>query len=169
MTPQAPFTFEEMNSVLRYEDGHLYWVKVIDTGMGSGRRRVGDDAVNVDARGYGFVIYRGKHIKAHRIVWLLCKGEWPMVQLDHRDGVKLNNRIENLRLATTSQNKANSAPYEGRAYKGITKQGRRWRAAIYWQGNNRHLGVFDTPEEAAAAYDAAAKEVHGEFARLNGA
>lgn len=91
---------------------------------------------------------------------------------DHinRDG--LDNRRDNLRPATNSQNVANSE-YGGRKvaspYRGVspTRNGRRWRARIQAEGKQFRLGTFDTPEEAALAYNAAAIQHYGEFARLN--
>lgn len=90
---------------------------------------------------------------------------------DHVNGDGLDNRRANLREATASQNRANQGPQRGSTsrFKGVTwdKQTGRWRAQIAWEGTNRHLGRYRTEEEAAGAYDAAAHELHGAFARLN--
>lgn len=90
---------------------------------------------------------------------------------DHvgRDG--LDNRLDSIRPATVSQNHFNSTLRSDNTsgYKGIeySKKLRRWTAAVQANGVRRRLGWFRTPEEAAAAYDAAASKLHGEFARLN--
>jgi hypothetical protein len=88
---------------------------------------------------------------------------------DHRDGDTHNNRRSNLRFATQSQNTMNrrrNLSKEG--FKGVsTAKGRRFRARIRVDGKTHYLGVFDNPEEAARAYDTAARELHGEFACLN--
>lgn len=89
--------------------------------------------------------------------------------VDHINGDGLDNRRSNLRLATSSQNGANiPAPsHNTSGYKGVSlyKRTGRWRA--YAGANARHLGYFATAEEAARAYDAAATETWGNFARLN--
>lgn len=104
---------------------------------------------------------------AHRLAWLYVYGEWPEGELDHINGDSLDNRIANLRLATTSQNQANRRINQNNAsgFKGVCKLRARFRAKITREGQARHLGTFDTPEEAHAAYAAAAREHFGEFAR----
>jgi hypothetical protein len=94
---------------------------------------------------------------------------WPRV--DHWDGDGLNNQRSNLRPATASQNGANRRPGVGHAsqYKGVgrTTRGNAWRARITFQGKLHHLGTFADELGAAKAYDAAAKELFGAYARLN--
>lgn len=90
-------------------------------------------------------------------------------RVDHRNGDGLDNRRENLREATAQQNSANRQRNLNNAsgFKGVGLDGRRWRARIQVAGSPRHLGFFDTPEEAAKAYDDAALDLFGEFARPN--
>ena len=95
---------------------------------------------------------------------------WPMV--DHRNGDGLDNRRSNLRPATHSQNMGNKRRYRNNTsgFKGVTRNtgtGRPWRAVIKADGRRVHLGYFDTAEDAAHAYDRAAIDLHGEFARPN--
>lgn len=91
--------------------------------------------------------------------------------LDHANGDRLDNRRRNLREATSSQNAANSTSREGSSsrFKGVTwdKSRDKWMAAIASGGASRTLGRFDKEEDAARAYDEAAREIHGAFARLN--
>ncbi len=90
---------------------------------------------------------------------------------DHIDMNGLNNTRANLRLATRAQNAYNRVAQANNTsgLKGISwhKRDKKWRAQITVNGKNNQLGYFDTPEEAARVYDAAARDLHGEFARLN--
>jgi hypothetical protein len=112
----------------------------------------------------GNVTYR-----ASRLAWFFTYDEWPQGQIDHINGDGLDNRIANLRLATNSQNMANrrhnrnsTSPYKGVSY--VKKWGR-WVARIQKDKKRVEIGYFFTPEEAHAAYVAAAREAFGEFAR----
>ena len=90
--------------------------------------------------------------------------------IDHRNGNGLDNQRSNLRPATQSQNNWNARGRSGTSeFKGVSLYRRtsRWRAQIRHSGHSRHLGLFDTPEDAARAYDAAARQLFGEFARPN--
>lgn len=91
----------------------------------------------------------------------------PPSQVDHKDGDGLNNRRSNLRLATPSQNMGNAGPWRGRKYRGAFQEAGRWRSRIQVDGKRVSLGSFTTEEEAARAWDAAAIEAWGDYARLN--
>lgn len=90
---------------------------------------------------------------------------------DHRNGDGLDNRRANLREATQTQNMCNRQRRSGSSsgFKGVTwwKRDGKWKAQIGLAGKNHHLGYFSTAEEAARAYDDAARELHGEYATLN--
>jgi len=87
--------------------------------------------------------------------------------IDHRDGDPSNNRWNNLRRATPSQNNANRRLQQNNAWglKGVSRHRSRWRASIRKDRRTHHLGVFSTPQAAHAAYVAAARKLFGEFAR----
>lgn len=114
-------------------------------------------------KGYLVAVVDGKSYRVHHLVWVYHHGFW-VKELDHINRIRDDNRIENLRPCTHSQNLGNSRPRVHK-YKGVTfcKYTNRWRAQL--QGYN--LGRFDTMEEAALAYNKAALEHFGEFAYLN--
>ena len=105
---------------------------------------------------------------SHRLAWLWMTGEWPPSLIDHKDTDRSNNRWKNLRLATQSQNLGNSKRPRNNmsGFKGVRRVNGRWHARIKVGYVEKHLGYFDTPEDAHAAYCAAAKQHFGEFARF---
>lgn len=92
-------------------------------------------------------------------------------QVDHIDGNRLNNKTSNLRLCSPLENarNKNSAKNNITGFKGVFKcsNGPNYSSMIHINGSRLYLGTFKDPREAALAYDAAAREHHGEFARLN--
>jgi hypothetical protein len=90
--------------------------------------------------------------------------------VDHINGDGLDNRRSNLRYASPTQNSQNRRPSSRNksGFKGISPKCGRWQAQLQLPGGrNVHIGTFDTPEEAARAYDTAARKHFGEFAWLN--
>ena len=91
--------------------------------------------------------------------------------VDHQNGDGLDNQRGNLRPTTHGQNMFNRRLYKNSTsgFKGVTRRRRdgRWQAQIQANKKHRHLGYFDAAEDAARAYDAAARELHGDFAQLN--
>jgi hypothetical protein len=108
-----------------------------------------------------------RNIRMHRLIMNAPDG----MDVDHADRDGLNNRRSNLRLATRSQNNANSVVSRNSksGYKGVCLDSYtgRWKASIMVDYKHIHLGRFDTKEEAAMAYDKAAVAAFGEFARTN--
>ena len=114
--------------------------------------------------GYVYVRINGKSFGEHRLIHLLFTGEWPY-QVDHRNGLRSDNRPENLRAATHAENCRNRRPL--RTSKGCYWQPKRgkWIAQIGVDGKRKTIGYFATEAEALAAYSKAANELHGEFMR----
>lgn len=126
--------------------------------------------VNHNGRRYRRVYALGKWYLAHRLAWYFYYGVTPPQFIDHRNGDGEDNRIENLRAATKTENNRNAI--RGRSntsgYKGVSwhKQRCKWRASIVVDRQQKHIGLFDTAEEAHAAYAQHALREHGEFACL---
>jgi hypothetical protein len=111
-------------------------------------------------------IIRGNTVEMHVQILGLKRGE----RGDHKDGNGLNNLEANLRVCTHQQNMANRRSRIDSKYqiKGVRQTpGGRWRATISCDKQNFQLGTYDTLNEAALAYNDKAKELYGEFARLN--
>lgn len=89
------------------------------------------------------------------------------VTVDHKDRDGLNNRRSNLRFATAREQVRNRGGYSRSGYKGIARHGRGWRAQIQTGEKKIVTPAYDTPEQAARAYDKLALEAFGEFAVLN--
>lgn len=127
-------------------------------------------AGGLDKRGYLAIRVDGQRYLAHRLAWLYVFGAWPEGDVDHANGDRADNRIENLRLANRSQNKANSKKYDNNSsgFKGVCwrKETGRWRARIGVNGEVLNLGSFDNAEDAYRAYSVAAEQHFGEFARV---
>lgn len=117
--------------------------------------------------GYHGIRVNGVSYKRHRIVWCFFNGDPGEMEVDHINGVKNDDRIENLRLATRTQNQYNRPALvtNKSGFKGVCPHRNKWRAQIQdHNGRNKNLGTFATPEEAAAAYAKAALELQNQFA-----
>jgi hypothetical protein len=149
-----------------YEDGQLY--RKVKMGNAF---PIGSLAGSIDpTTGYVRTKILGKSWSVHRIVFYMHHGYLPEF-IDHIDRNRANNKIENLRPCTKSQNVVNSKvrtdnPYR---YKGVTfhKASGKYASQSFIHGKRVHIGLFKTPEEAAIAYNEKAKELFGDFAVLN--
>lgn len=131
----------------------------------SNRAKVGDIAGCKDSDGYISIGINGKQYKAHRLAWLYMTGELPKDMIDHKDGVRDNNRFDNLRQATNGQNLQNQIkPHNNNTtgFLGVSfnKINRNYAAHISIDGKLTYIGSFATPEEASEAYLTKKRETH---------
>lgn len=130
--------------------------------------KVGFVAGAIDTSGHRQIKVFGRGYSAHRLAWLYVHGEWPALHIDHINGVKDDNRIANLRLATRSQNLHNRKNLRNNTsgYKGVSwnRTLKKYQAYIGCNGKIKHLGFFEKAKDAHDAYCVAALRLHGEFA-----
>jgi hypothetical protein len=143
----------------KYEDGKLFWAKDKTNGI-----KAGNEAGCIHAAsGYRVVRLAGKLYKTHRLIWYIFNGCPGTLVIDHIDGDKLNNKIENLRAVTQKVNSRNrkdkSEPYTGVTY--VTSR-QRYVAQITVNYKNLYLGSFKTLAEAQEARKNAETIHHGE-------
>lgn len=157
-------TPEELHEIFSYnpETGELFWKKKISV-----KCKIGKIAGGLNKNGRMIVGIGYKHYRVHRIAWAMMTGKWPENEIDHINRNPSDNRWENLREATHSQNmknltipKTNKSGHKGVSWHAI---GKKWQAHIKANGVNHYLGLFNTAEEAAKAYIEASKKLHGEF------
>lgn len=120
-----------------------------------GRIKAGAIAGTEHPRGYIAVKFDGRPVLAHRLVWLMIHGAWPIGEIDHIDGNKRNNRPSNLRdvsHAVNQQNRRNPQKNNATGMLGVIKQGKRYWSSVRFNGKTHFVGAFDTPEEAHRAY-----------------
>lgn len=138
------------------------------TGVGCGRRvKKGDIAGSVWSTGYRRISLSRRAYGEHRLAFLYMTGRFP-TQVDHRNRNKKDNRWSNLREATASQNGANRrfSRNNTSGFKGVTfhKGTSKWQAGRRFGEKFVHLGLFETREEAAMAYQRAMQKTYGVFA-----
>ena len=157
----SDLTQARLKELLSYDPdtGIFVWIKSTDK-----RISIGAVAGIVNNRGYRRIKIDGKHRRAHRLAWLYVHGVWPDGELDHMNRDKLDNRISNLRIATRSENLQNTNIRKNNTsgVKGVwlNKVRRKWVASVHINRKYKHLGHFNTIEEATAARQAAEKEFY---------
>ncbi len=145
-------TQKELKKVLRYNQGTgiFYW-KITKQGPA----KIDGEAGFFNSAGYGYTGIDGKYYLTHRLAWLYVHGYWPEPQIDHKNGVRNDNRIDNLREVTPRCNAQNCGIYSHNTsgFPGVTwdKDREKWKAQIQIHGKVMSLGRYNDPLEAALA------------------
>lgn len=129
----------------------------------SNRMKIGQPAGCLGVQGYIVVGVAGHTYRAHRLAWFYVHGEWPRRVIDHRNGNRADNRIENLRDVSVTDNNRNVHAARVTSTSGLLgayKSGKRWMAQLRVDGRQKHLGTFDTPQEAHERYLAEKQIAH---------
>jgi hypothetical protein len=119
-------------------------------------------------KGYIRVSVDSRRYLAHRVIWAVFAGSWPVKEIDHRNEDKTDNHWHNLREATSAENRCNRCAQRNNTtgFKGVrwSKNKSTYIAHITHRYQWHYLGAFSTAEEAHAAYCTAADQLHGKFA-----
>lgn len=118
---------------------------------------------NIEKSGYIRVKILKKKYLLHRLAWFIVYKQWPENQIDHINGDKTDNRIDNLRVVDFSgnaQNRRGPQKNNKAGFFGVHVCGKKWRAQIRIDGRLKHIGLFDTPELASRAYIEEKRKFH---------
>lgn len=157
----TPLTAERLRELLSYDPESGLFTRRLGRAANAPADIV---AGHADSRGYVKFMVDGRRYFAHRLAWFYVHGRWPVAMIDHRNGVRSDNWIKNLREATTGQNqqnrKMNKDNKSNRPGVSWSRSDRKWRAEIKIGGETRFLGNFDCPDAAGDAYIEAKAKLH---------
>lgn len=156
-------TYEEVKKLFTYKDGWLYWNRPHKSARG--KYVPGDRAGVKHSAGYIQISLHKKLYLAHRLIFLYHHGYLPRV-LDHINGDKTDNRIENIRAASYSQNKFNTklSANNTSGYKNVYNVNGKWRVSFIIDGKSKYYGLYNDVHEAGKAAKQIRTELHKEFA-----
>lgn len=163
---EESLSLETLKKLLNYDpkSGEFTWLM-----SRSSKAKAGQIAGTICKDGYRHIKVKGMTYKAHRLAWFYCHGAWPEGEIDHKFRNRDDNREKFIRQATPSENSTNRNIRNDNSsgFKGVSwnKKSRKWSAEITSKGKRMFLGFFERPEMAADAYNKAAEEYHGKFAR----
>lgn len=156
-------TKEQLQTLLKYDPqtGVFTWLRT-----GTGKSAQGSKAGHVHARsGYVRISVLAEKYGAHRLAWLYVYGHWPNGEIDHINGNRSDNRIVNLRDVSKTGNqhnikRAKTTNQTGMLGVSLRKNRSVWVAQIQVDKKKKHLGYFDTAEQAHEAYLSAKRTLH---------
>jgi len=163
---------EEVKKFFVYSNGDLIRIAYPTRwGVKTSGEGIGKPVGHVSTKGYLKVKFREKALPVHRIIWFLVHGEMPVdMQIDHKDENKLNNHIDNLRLATNGQNAAARSDIGATNKTGVrnvyTVSGMKntWQVNVSVNGKTNYFGSYKDLELAELVATEARSKIHGEFA-----
>lgn len=152
------FEYDKITGILKRKFHHKCTSKAIKR-----------NGITYKKKGYLLFRFRGKYYRVHRVVWFMIYGTQPK-SIDHINGIRDDNRIDNLRSCTTSQNKMNTKSYANNTsgHKGVyflgEKHKNKWIVKIGVKGKSIYIGIYNCIEEAAKARKLAEKKYFKEWA-----
>jgi HNH endonuclease len=154
-------TQDYLKSIFEYKDGELFW-KISKKGISKNKK-----CGYLNNRGYYMVGLNNKDYGVHRIIYFMFNGYFPEF-VDHKDGNKFNNKIENLRPATMRENNLNVKTKISNTsrYKNVcwNKEKQKWHVKIRHDGKNKHFGYYYDIEIAKFIAETMRNKYHGKFA-----
>lgn len=153
-------TKERVRELLNYDPA----TGIFSWRIAKGNVKAGSTTGCPDRSGHLMIGVDSRLYMAHRLAWLYYYGDWPTDQIDHRNGVRDDNRITNLREASGSENQQNVSKRAGASsrFLGVTwhANAKKWQAKIQHRRKKLHLGYFETENAAHSAYLKAKAELH---------
>ena len=152
-------SLERLHELLKYNQRTGFFIRKISRQQ----YHKGLIAGCLNRKGYRVITIDSRQYLASRLAWFYVHGSWPKDEIDHRNGVRDDNRLANLREASHSENQQNrrqAHKSNTTGFLGVSPNERKFRAQIKINGNRLHLGNFATPQEAHAAYVKAKRKLH---------
>jgi hypothetical protein len=156
----APVSHEVLTHLLEYNPDTGLFINRVDRAPGGA---VGEPAGSVFGNGYLAISIQGRRYYAHRLAWFYAHRVWPLHEVDHINGDRLDNRLCNLRDLPKAVNRQNIRAAQrdnALGLLGVSKKDGKFAAQIHAKGRRWLVGMFDTPEEAHAAYREAKRRLH---------
>jgi hypothetical protein len=156
---------EKIKELLKYDPDTGIFTWIAKTAPRANRRKIGSEAGSIDKNGYIIISIFGVRILAHRLAWYFVHNKFPNHNVDHINGNRNDNKIENLRdvpQAINSQNSRVPRANNKSGYLGVhfSKVSNKWTSQITINRKCKSLGFFETPEAAYTAYLEAKRKIH---------